>query len=262
MSNRHAILSVISKNPSITLDELVDVTGMDTLKCRTAVQDAKKAGLVDTVRDDVTGKPAYALTTKGKAWLTNRPDHEAQPEVAQNTGSKDAATSSAGQAVEQHAPETAVSAAPGACNEIPDELHPLMKTQIDFCEWVGREFIVRTPINLHEARKVIKQYLKSAQVVTKALNERLAVLEREHQESYDNWHKERRQREALEAGNMPQQSPAPLGYLVAIPGSHAMHGSAEDATKYAEQIVREEGCACVCAVIAEAQTEIVWKRAA
>ena len=56
----------------------------------------------------------------------------------------------------------------------------------------------------------------------------------------------------------------PLGYLVALPGSHRMHESEEAAMQYAATLLMQEGelGVMVCAVVAEAKAEIVWRKAA
>lgn len=73
MSNRNAVMHCIAKNPSITLDEIVEQLGKERKHAQWTINDCKTDGLIEVVRDDVTGKPAYRLTDKGKAWLVNRP---------------------------------------------------------------------------------------------------------------------------------------------------------------------------------------------
>jgi predicted transcriptional regulator len=73
MSNRLAIMQLVANNPSITLDELMDATNRERNKVQWTINDCKADDLILVVRDDVTHKPAYRLTDKGKAWMINRP---------------------------------------------------------------------------------------------------------------------------------------------------------------------------------------------
>ncbi len=193
MSNRNTVMHCIAKNPTTTLDELVGDLGKDRQKIQWTINDCKADGLLEVRKDDVTGKPAYRLTTKGKAWLISRPandDDAPDPEEVKQVADYQAKTDAA------RAEKSAI---------------------VQFCEWVRKTTKSKhVPMTLEECREI------------------------------------------LTAAEPPQ----PLGYLVAIPESHTMHDSADAAMKYAEQIVRDEGCACVCAVIAEAKAEIVWQRSA
>lgn len=54
---------------------------------------------------------------------------------------------------------------------------------------------------------------------------------------------------------------APMGYIVYVPVGDEIIADRDAAMRKAEAFARESGGACVCAVIAEARSEIVWKRA-
>lgn len=118
MSKRLAIMRLVERNPSITLDELVDLVEFERKHVQWTVNDCKADGLLEVMRDDVTGKPAYRVTDKGKAWLLNRPaqdqqeqcERTAQPAVAAGntgsvaSGSRKALLSTEGDAVADQAP--------------------------------------------------------------------------------------------------------------------------------------------------------------
>lgn len=109
MSIRHNIISTINKWHDLTFDDLLADLGFDRKKLQDNIKSTVADGLVERFIDE--DKPAYRLTTKGRAWLINRPETPAQPEVAKNTGSKraerpsDASPTPAAPAVEQ--PESA-----------------------------------------------------------------------------------------------------------------------------------------------------------
>ena len=79
MSLRHTLISTIKKWNELTIDDLAADTGLDRKKLHDNLKSAVTDGIVDRFADD--GKPCYRLTTKGQAWLVNRPTDDRQPEV-------------------------------------------------------------------------------------------------------------------------------------------------------------------------------------
>ena len=98
-TKRKQILKAIAVSGSATMDDLVMTTGLERKNLHDNVKAALKGELCQRIKDDVTGQPAYKLTTKGRAWLENDKDDTAsskatiskpQPAVGKNSGSKDA----------------------------------------------------------------------------------------------------------------------------------------------------------------------------
>lgn len=198
MSNRNAAMQCIAKNPSITIDELVEVIGKERQKVQWTINDCKADALIEVVRDDVTGKPAYRITPKGKAWLVNR------------TTNGETTTPEDQQQASQH--EAEVKAKEAQLSAI-----------ISFCEWLRKATkSKRVPMNLEECKGIISASMAPIPAPMKTAN--------------------------------------PLGYI-ALPGVPAYENE-QDAVAAAERLAAETGNATICAVIAEAKAEIVWKRSA
>ena len=105
-TKRKQILKAMAFSSCTIMDDLVITTGLVRKNLQDNVKATMKEGLCERIRDDVTGLPAYRLTTKGRAWLENdkddsktqqprNPRHlkndsvKPQPAVGKNTGSKD-----------------------------------------------------------------------------------------------------------------------------------------------------------------------------
>jgi DNA-binding HxlR family transcriptional regulator len=71
MSLRHTLISTIKKWNELTIDDLAADTGMERKKLHDNLKSVINDGIVERFADD--GKPCYRLTTKGQAWLVNRP---------------------------------------------------------------------------------------------------------------------------------------------------------------------------------------------
>jgi DNA-binding PadR family transcriptional regulator len=93
MSIRKKMLPAIARNGQLTQQELSDAIGEDLKRIKDNINAAKTEGLVDRVRDDVTGLPAYTLTEKGKKW------------VADNGGTVEAVTDAVDPVVTMNKPE-------------------------------------------------------------------------------------------------------------------------------------------------------------
>ena len=83
MSNRLAVMQIIAKNPHITQDEVVAILGIEKKYVQWTIGNCKQGALIKVERDDVTGKPSYMLTDKGKAWLVNRPMDNTEQDTSQ-----------------------------------------------------------------------------------------------------------------------------------------------------------------------------------
>lgn len=93
MSNIYCVVQAIENESGITIDQLIENTGLTHKQVSKCLYDASAAGYIDRAKNE-EGRLIYTLTIKGSAWLLNRSvHHDAQPEVAKNTGSKRVATS-------------------------------------------------------------------------------------------------------------------------------------------------------------------------
>lgn len=124
MNLRYAILEAVSKNPSASRDEIADVIDYERQKVKFAVGDCVKIGLLSRRLDDVTKKPGYVLTPKGRERLKAGPQKinpkNAQPAVASsNTGSNGSGTPS-----EHHLLTEAVAVQPQPATEALASLPP------------------------------------------------------------------------------------------------------------------------------------------
>lgn len=73
MNLRYEILKLCAANPGATMPEITDAIAHDAQKTKYSVIDCRKAGLIKSQRDDVTGQPGYHLTEAGKARLKDGP---------------------------------------------------------------------------------------------------------------------------------------------------------------------------------------------
>jgi len=71
MSNRLAILKLLAADPA-TIADLVDVIRWPERKVRDTIGDLRTNALVQSGRDDVTGKPMYSITKASRAWLEGK----------------------------------------------------------------------------------------------------------------------------------------------------------------------------------------------
>lgn len=83
MSNRKSVLVAIQQLGTPTCGDIDDLAGLGMTKTRFTIGDLKKAGMIATLKDDVTGQPAYKLTPAGAKWLQdNASDSDETQEVA------------------------------------------------------------------------------------------------------------------------------------------------------------------------------------
>lgn len=77
MSNRLSVLTALEKHGQSTYGELEFNTGLTRKQLLQAVNDAKRAGHIDSGKDDLTGQPAYSITAKGQEWKASMPQEVA-----------------------------------------------------------------------------------------------------------------------------------------------------------------------------------------
>ena len=73
-TKRKQILKALAVAGSQIVDDLVDSTGLQRKNLQDNLKATLEAGLIERIRDDVTGLPAYRLTAKGRAWLESDKD--------------------------------------------------------------------------------------------------------------------------------------------------------------------------------------------
>lgn len=95
-TKRKQILKAMAFASCTTMDDLALSTGLERKNLHDNVKASIREDLCERIRDDVTGLPAYKLTTKGRQWLENDKDNSSsvkpQPAVGKNTGSQDKGT--------------------------------------------------------------------------------------------------------------------------------------------------------------------------
>lgn len=65
---RHQIIGALSRDGMLPVSELVSATGLTADQVKNNTSAAKQAGLIVSVRDDVTQQPAWKLTQAGRDW--------------------------------------------------------------------------------------------------------------------------------------------------------------------------------------------------
>ena len=65
---RHQIIGALSRDGMLPVSELVSATGLTADQVKNNTSAAKQAGLIVSVRDDVTQQPAWKLTPAGRDW--------------------------------------------------------------------------------------------------------------------------------------------------------------------------------------------------
>ena len=99
-TKRKQILKALAFASCTTMDDLAMTTGLERKNLHDNVKASMREDLIERIRDDVTGLPAYKLTAKGRAWLENDKDNSSnikpQPAVGENSGSQDKGSRVAG----------------------------------------------------------------------------------------------------------------------------------------------------------------------
>lgn len=86
MSNRKSVLAAICAIGRATCNDIDELSGLGVTKTRFTIGDIKKAGLVISVKDAITGQPAYELSPSGIQWLKdNKSDADEQAAKATTT---------------------------------------------------------------------------------------------------------------------------------------------------------------------------------
>lgn len=124
-SIRNTIIEAVAKQPFISLDDLQELLQKPRKNLQDNLKSCVESDLINRVVGETPKDVCYNLTSKGKAWLTNRSvvHHDSQQEVEQNTCSQRVTSPPvvppvAALAAEQPAPEPSVTADTGADSEI------------------------------------------------------------------------------------------------------------------------------------------------
>ena len=81
-TKRKQILKALAVAGSQIVDDLVDSTGLQRKNLQDNLKATLEAGLIERIRDDVTGLPAYRLTAKGRGWLeSDKDDSTSKPPI-------------------------------------------------------------------------------------------------------------------------------------------------------------------------------------
>jgi hypothetical protein len=256
-TKRKQILKAVAAGGSATLDDLVMATGLVRKNLHDNIKAALKEFLIERIRDDVTGLPAYKTTAKGRVWLLDKQNDS----VTTPAGGGDISPATLDGAT------SLASVPPGRAKVVieppkPDEApvavrsdeSALSKSVTEFCEWVGKRNITaaRQPINLRECKDVFSlvmleasTFLEQEQTI-KQLRELLAV-----------------EKSKVLANT---KAPAPIQHAsyVVMPDYPDMtiHSSLDTARAEAEAEALENSPVHVVAIIDTAEIAVKWQRAA
>jgi DNA-binding MarR family transcriptional regulator len=173
-TKRKQIMKAIAANSSAVLDDLVMATGLERKNLHDNIKAALKEFLIERIRDDVTGLPAYKLTGKGRMWLDRQNDSVTTQAMRGDISMAvaDDATSLASDLPGQAA--TVIE--PPKRDESPvavrSDESALSKSVTEFCEWVGKRCQLRTPRTLREAKDVIEALEQAGNDLGKRIEER------------------------------------------------------------------------------------------
>ena len=172
-TKRKQILKAMAFASCTTMDDLALSTGLERKNLHDNVKASIREDLCERIRDDVTGLPAYKLTTKGRAWLENDKDNSSsvkpQPAVGENSGSQDKGSRVAGGAMcADPLPLGKADPAPPKPDDLPvaagADVNALINSINEFCGWLGLKANVRYPINLHGCKSVVSDLMQAVEV--------------------------------------------------------------------------------------------------
>jgi len=146
-TKRELILKAIAMATEITMDDLIQATGIDRHAFRDNIKATVRDGLCERFNDDITNQPAYRLTPEGRKWLENAKDD------------KPKAVKAAPKPTPKAAPAPDIKAIQA---DMDTEVRLTMagKTIIDFCEWLSDKLKVRCPMNLHECKTIVEGLIR------------------------------------------------------------------------------------------------------
>ena len=246
-TKRKQILKALAVAGSQIVDDLVDSTGLQRKNLQDNLKATLEAGLIERIRDDVTGLPAYRLTAKGRGWLESDKDNgasrpsappllphkprlcnEPNSSVTTQAGSGDITPAAA------HCSTSLASATPGKGADVIEPPKP-DDAPAAVC---SDEKKTLTWDDLYDQ-------LRAKRKECMALREQIAAKDDEISEM--------QRRGAF----------APIGYAI-IPDFPDMtiHQSLASARAEAEETVGTDGPIHVVALLATAEMAIAWKRAA
>jgi len=185
-TKRKQILKAIAFASCTTMDDMVLTTGMERKNLHDNVKACLKEDLCERFKDDVTGRPAYKLTPKGRQWLEDdKDDSGGKPhaQVGKNSASKAAGSHVVGgdMSADPLPAGNAVKAPPKpdrmpvevSADEIKDaqrnadlevRLDSAGRSIVEFCEWLAKKAKVRCPLNLHECKAVVTDALSGTEI--------------------------------------------------------------------------------------------------
>jgi hypothetical protein len=258
-TKRKQIMKAIAANSSAVLDDLVMATGLERKNLHDNIKAALKEFLIERIRDDVTGLPAYKLTGKGRMWLDKQNDSVTTQAMRGDISMAvaDDATSLASALPGQAA--TVIE--PPKRDESPvavrSDESALSKSVTEFCTWVGHRAGVRIPLNLRECKAVIENLKSDGAALTTALEQAETI--KIMQDLIASKDDEITELQKMLKGFGP-------GYQYAIMPDYpdmTIHQSLANARLEAEDLANEGSSPVhVVAIIDTAELAIKWKRAA
>lgn len=79
MNLRYEVLMCVSKNPSITQDEIAELLRISKQQVKDTLKGCRQQGQITSRIDDVTGRPGYKITDIGVQRLAAGPEVKAKP---------------------------------------------------------------------------------------------------------------------------------------------------------------------------------------
>lgn len=165
-TKRKLILKAIAIAGSITIDDLIINTGLQRKNLHDNIKAAMlPVPLLERIRDDVTGLPAYRLTKQGREWLENDKDDSRS---AKPTATKPDPVVKPNLTTEPVLPAHDQNLIKDAQRnaELEVRLTSAGGAIVEFCEWLAKKVNVRCPMNLHECKAVITDAMQSGDLVS------------------------------------------------------------------------------------------------
>lgn len=218
---RQDILAALLKHGEQTIDDLMlRLPDYEQKQIAANIQPARADDLIASRRDDVTGRPAYRITDKGKARLEELKACTARVEPAKVAAAAKAAEASAevAAASAKVATECANQATASVISKLQDEVRRqtergdmLGKSLVEFLEWLGGAAdCKKMPLSLAEAKEAIEGMSIELNTLTRKLQE---------------------QKTAAKAEKKPQQPRRPF----TITGLNGYHAGGEKVTLFLDR---------------------------
>jgi hypothetical protein len=259
-TKRKQISKAVAAGGSATLDDLVMATGLVRKNLHDNIKAALNEFLIERIRDDVTGLPAYKTTAKGRVWLLDKQNDSVTTPAG--GGDISPATLDGATSLASVPPGRAkVVIEPPKRDESPvavrSDESALSKSVTEFCTWVGHRAGVRIPLNLRECKAVIENLKSDGAALTTALEQAETI--KIMQDLIASKDDEITELQKMLKGFGP-------GYQYAIMPDYpdmTIHQSLANARLEAEDLANEGSSPVhVVAIIDTAELAIKWKRAA